>query len=178
MQFVRSALILPVFLPLLSGSGCTPAPTFPVRTYQMGDQVRLGNLVYSVFDPHWMTHLGDGASARVPESRFFVVRFSVTNSGTAEVMVPTATVTDDSGQTYTELSNGDQVPHWAGFLRRLKPAGSLEGNIVFDCMPRHYKLRIADENEQRTALIDLPLTLGAEIPEIPEIPVTSAPEKQ
>ena len=103
------------------------------------------------------------------------MRVSITNSGPNEVIVPIMSVTDDSGKTYTELSNGDQVPQWIGYLRSIKPAESLQGNVVFDCSPRHYKMRLGDEGEQRAALVDIPLTFTAETP---EIPVPELPEKK
>lgn len=133
----------------------------------MGEKVQLGNLVYTVFESRWLTQLGEGPAARVPENRFFLVRVSVTNNGSGEAIVPVMSVTDESGAAYTELSNGDQVPDWMGLLRSVKPSESLQGNVVFDCSPRRYSLRLSDEGEQQAALVDIPLTFTAETPEIP-----------
>ena len=141
----------------------------------MGDRVQLGSLIYIAYDSQWLTHAGDGASARIPENRFFVVRVSVTNSGAGNVAIPAMTVTDDDGKVYDELPNGDQVPQWIGFVRSVKPADSLQGNVVFDCSPRRYRLKVSDENEQNSALIDIPLTFGAETPEVPS---PDLPEKK
>ncbi len=133
----------------------------------MGERVAAGSLTYNVFEDQWKAQLGEGANARVPKDRFFLVRLSVVNGGSTEVMVPTMTLVDDSGQTYTELSNGDGVTQWLGFLRRIKPADNLQGYIVFDAPPKHYLLRVSDENSQKTRDIDLPLNFASDAPDIP-----------
>ena len=157
-----------VLTTLLIAAGCASDSRLKqVRTYGMGERIDMGKFVYNVFDTQWLTHIGEGPSARVPEQRFFLVRLSITNSGGAEATVPTLTILADSGQTYTELTNGEGVPQWTGFLKRIKPAETLQGNVVFDAPPAHYKLRIADESEQRAGLVDIPLTFGSETPEIP-----------
>jgi hypothetical protein len=139
----------------------------PVRTYQMGERVNMGHIVYTVFETQWMTQLGEGPTPRVPQHRYFLVRMSATNSSNADVLVPNVTIEDDNGNTYREISNGDGVPQWMGFLRQVKPAEAAQGNVVFDAPPRHYRLRITDENEERVALIDIPLSFSAETPEVP-----------
>lgn len=158
---------LPVVLSMvLFSSGCS-TDSYSVRTYRMGDTVQLGHLVYNVYDSQWHTHLGEGPAARIPENRFFLVRVSVSNSGNSEIMVPAMTVSDEDGNTYEELAEGAQVPQWLGLLRSVRPGETKQGNIVFDCSPRNYKLRVADESEQRTALVEIPLTFTSETPEIP-----------
>jgi hypothetical protein len=137
------------------------------QTYAMGDRVELGRLTYNVFETRWLTHIGEGVSARAPQNRFFLVRVSAANSSKADLLVPSMTIEDDSGNTYTELTNGEGVPQWLGFLRQVKPAEAAQGNIAFDAPPRHYKLRIADENEQKFAYIDIPLSFEADTPEMP-----------
>jgi hypothetical protein len=171
----RRGLACAVFAAALAAPGCAPKQAATVRTYAMGERIQLGNLIYNVFESRWLTQMGEGVGARVPESRFFLVRVSITNSGPNELIVPIMSVTDDSGKTYTELSNGDQVPQWIGYLRSIKPAESLQGNAVFDCSPRRYKMKLGDEGEQRAALVDIPLTFTAETP---EIPVPELPEKK
>jgi hypothetical protein len=141
--------------------------TFPIRTFNLGERVELGHIVYVVFETQWMTHLGEGADARIPQHRFFLVRLSAVNSGGSDVTVPTMTITDDSGNTITELSDGTGVPQWTGYLRSVKPADSVQGNVLFDAPPRRYKLKITDETGDRAALVDIPLSFGSETPDIP-----------
>jgi hypothetical protein len=140
--------------------------SFPVRTYNMGERVQLGHIVYLVFETQWMTHMGDGPDARVPQHRFFMIRLSAVNSSNADVAVPAFSIQDDSGNTYNEISDGTGVPQWISYLRNVKPAESAQGNVLFDAPPRHYKLKIQDEDSEKAALIDIPLNFGAESPDI------------
>jgi hypothetical protein len=100
---------------------------------------------------------------------------SVTNSGPSDAIVPTFSISDENGKIIQELSNGDRVPQWIGFLRGVKPAETIQGYAVFDCAPRNYKVRIADETEQKIALVDIPLTFSSETP---EVPAPELPEKK
>ncbi len=172
MRFPKRVLLTAAVLALC---GCTPKPGVSVRGYALGERIQLGSLVYMVYDSQWLTQLGDGPSARIPENRFFLVRLSVTNSGPREVILPNMTVTDENGNTSAELSNGDQVPQWLGYLRSVKPAETLQGVVLFDCSPRRYGLSIGDESEQNMARVDIPLTFAAETP---EIPTPQIPDKQ
>ncbi len=169
-----SGRILACLALLLCAAGCS-TPSHSVNTYRMGDTVQLGKLVYNVYESRWLTHLGEGTAARIPRDRFFLVRMSISNAGSEEILVPAVTATDESGHTCRELENGESVPEWLGLLRPVRPGESLQGIVVFDCAPRNYKLRLADESEQRTALVDIPLTFGAEIP---ELPAPEFPEKK
>ena len=103
-------------------------------------------------------------TARVPQNRFFLIRISAVDSGNEEVLVPNPTLLDDAGNAYEELSDGEGVPQWTGFLRRVRPADSIAGNIAFDVAPKHYKLRLTDENGDKAALVDVPLDFNAESP--------------
>jgi hypothetical protein len=147
-------------------TGCTPtAPK--VATFEMGRRVSLGHLVYTVFETQWLTQLGSGADVRIPEHRFFLVRLSAVNGGSEQMAIPNLSIEDDQGNSYDELSNGEGVSQWVGYLRQAKPAESIDGNIVFDVAPRHYKLRVFDETGDHAALIDIPLNFNAESPNAP-----------
>ncbi len=146
-------------------AGCSSQGS-SARTYQMGEKLQVGKLIYNVFDTQWLTHVGEGPTARIPENRFFLVRMSVTNSGGSEVSVPGFVITDDSGKTYQELQAGEGFPNWIGFLRNLKPADTLQGNAVFDAPPGHYKLKVTDDSEQNVAYVELPLSFTSETPEV------------
>src|SRR5437763_7216367 len=143
-------------------NGCSRSDGPPVDNYLMGEKVRLGKLVYTVFETRWLTHLGDATTGRLPQNRFFLIRFSAANSGSDEAVAPALSIQDDQGRTYDEIPNGEGVPQWAGYLRNIKPAGSVQGNALFDAPPAHYKLKLSDENSVRSALIDIPLTFGAD----------------
>lgn len=147
-------------------TGCSQ-PSFPVRTYTMGEKVTLGHIVYTVFETQWLTEAGAAPAIRLPQNRFFLVRMSAANSGGSDLIVPNLAVQDDHGNSYPELQNGDGIPQYIGYLRSVSPAEAVAGNLVFDCPPGHYKLRVTDEDGERAALIDIPLNFTNETPEMP-----------
>jgi hypothetical protein len=168
MHFLQPYLAGAVLLSCLAVAACGP-PTPPEdRIHRMGERVTAGSLVYNVFEDQWKPQLGEGPDARIPKDRFFLVRLSVVNGGSADLMVPSLTLVDDSGQTYAELPNGDGVPNWAGYLRKIKPADTLQGIVLFDVPPKHYRLRVADETSQITREIDIPLAFASDVPDIPK----------
>lgn len=166
---LRRCLALPAafIAALLFGSSSCGDKEFTVRTYQMGDRVALGHLIYIVFDSQWLTQIGEDTSARIPQNRFFLVHVSVTNSGGDKIVAPTLTLEDGNGGGIPELSNGEGVPQWIGYLRQINPAESAQGNLVFDVPPKRYKLRVTDEEGDHAALVDIPLNFGNENPDIP-----------
>jgi hypothetical protein len=153
--------------PLLTSCGASEDKA-PVRTYTMGEKVTVGHIVYTVFETQWLTHIGAGPDARVPQNRFFLVRMSALNSLSTDIVVPNFTLEDDNGNTYPELSSGEGVPQYIGYLRTLKGTDTVDGNAVFDAPPRHYKMKVSDENSERTAYIDIPLNFVSETPDVPD----------
>ena len=143
--------------------------SFPVRTYTLGERIALGHLVYVVFETQWLTQIGDGVDARVPQHRFFLVRLSTVNSLGTDVILPNLVIEDDNGNTYPELSSGEGVPQYIGYLRSVKPAESAQGNALFDAPPRHYKMKITDETGDKIAYVDIPLNFVSETPDVPEL---------
>jgi hypothetical protein len=142
-------------------------------TYPIGEKVLVGHLSYTVFETQWLTQLGDPSSPRIPQNRYFLVRISIANQGSAELVPPNLAIEDDKGHTYPELSNGEAVPQWTGYLRQIKPASSVQGNLVFDAPPGHYKLKVVNEEGSHAAFIDLPFSFNSEMPGLPgadEIP--------
>jgi hypothetical protein len=167
MPFRSLLLAAGVCTALLILPGCGRDYSKTIRTFPMGERVQRGHLIYTVFETQWMTQLGEGANTRVPQHRFFLVRVSIVNSGSTDVIAPSLNLVDETGQTIPELSNGDGVPQWIGYLRNIKPAESAAGNLLFDAPPKRYNLRVSDETEEKLALIDIPLTFGGETSEMP-----------
>lgn len=149
-----------VFLPACGGEKS------PVRTYQMGEKVVLGHLSYTVYETQWLTQIGLEPSSRVPRHRFFLVRMTLFNNGGGTVVWPHVSIEDSKGNQYQEVSDGEGVPQWIGYIRQVQSRDSATGNLVFDAPPARYHLRISDEDEARFALIELPLTFAAETPEV------------
>ncbi len=176
MRHTRLIPLLAAVCAIAALGGCSRRSA-KIPAYSMGERVQVGHLIYTVFESQWLVQIGEGLGARVPQNRFFLVRLSVADSGSGELPIPAMTVEDDNGNTYTELTNGEGVPQWMGFLRQVKPAEAVQGNVVFDAPPRHYKLRVQDENEDKSAVIDIPLTFNAEMPEAPVPGSDKKPEK-
>lgn len=130
-----------------------------VGTFNMGERAQIGPLIYTVIDTRWAISLGAEPTPRIPTNRFFIINISIVNSGAEPSTVPTFTLIDDAGQAYQELDNGEGVQDWLGFVRRVRPAESAQGTIVFDVPQKRFKLRVADEQE-RFGFISIPLSLG------------------
>src|SRR5436190_498825 len=78
---------------------------------------------------------------------------------------------DDKGNTFPEVGDAtitSAVPQYIGYLRRVKPAENAQGHALFDAPPRHYKLKILDEDRERTAYVDIPLSFSSESPDVPQ----------
>jgi hypothetical protein len=150
-------LLLAATVSLLAACSDNHPGPLRVHLYALGDRIYIGHIVYQVFETQWKPALGDGPDARVPQNRFFILRFSATNSGGSNEIVPNMSLEDQNGNSYPELKDGTKVPLWVGYLRQVAPADSVQGSVVFDVAPRSYKLRLWDEDHINSALIDLPL---------------------
>lgn len=169
--FLAKAAALASLALLASCSGGT-ATHAPIRTYQMGQRVDLTPLVYAVFEKQWLAQLGSGSNAILPRNRFLTIRLTVTSGAGGESYVPAMTLVDDAGATCDEITSGDAVdaiPRWIGSLRAIKPADTLEGNVLFDCAPKHYRLKLTSE-EDKAAYVDIPLSFESESPGVEILP--------
>lgn len=149
------ALSLTLFI---FSTGCT-FKRKEVRTVQLGEKAVIGPFIYQAYETQWPISLGD----RTAKDRFFIVRLSILNAGTADTTIPSMDVVDDQGNTYTEDSNGAGVEGWLGLTRKVGVNQTEQGTIVFDVVPKHYRLRVADENDE-FMYIDIPLNLNSEEP--------------
>jgi hypothetical protein len=165
--------LLPLAAVILCLSSCAGKDT-SVPVYEMGSRVETGHLIYTVFETQWLAQVGAGDTARAPKNRFFLIRLSAVDSGGEALLVPNATLVDDHGNTVEELSDGDQIPQWLGYVRKVQPADSISGNIAFDAEPKHYRLRLTDEAGAKAALVDIPLNFNVETPDVP-IPAGTTP---
>src|SRR6185312_4447073 len=148
-------------------TACAPKSAEPVASnYQMGERATVGPLVYTVLERKWLSQAGAGVDARVPLSRFFLVGISAVNNSNSQAIMPMAVLVDDAGATYNELEDGDGFPDFLGSLRMVAPGATSRGNLAFDVPPKHYKLKLTDEEGKQVALIDLPLTFESDVPEL------------
>ncbi len=133
----------------------------PVNVFRLGEKVQVGTLIYTVLEAKWLPQIGDGPTARVPQRRFLIVHLSVTNSGGQELSLPALTVADQTGQSFDESMDGHEIPYWLGILRKMKPADTLDGTVVFDVDPKSYKLKLDDGSGPTNSMVELPLQFEA-----------------
>ena len=133
-----------------------------VRVFQMGEKAEVGPFIYQAGETHWLHTLGD----RTAKDRFFVIHISALNSSSKEATVPAFEVVDDAGNEFPELPDGTGVDNWVGITRKLPVANTLQGSIVFDVPPKHYRLKVSDENDE-FMYYDIPLSLTSEEPNHP-----------
>jgi hypothetical protein len=159
---MRIRYIYPVtaVLALLSVSCSKGTPETPPA--RMGENLRVGSLVYTVTETQWADQLGtDLAVARMPSHRFLMVRLSVTNSGGEETIIPAMSLLDVNGKIYAELTDGSGVPNWLGMIRRIKPAQTEHGSVLFDVPVNEYKLQVSydgdDPEQEIIGMVNLPL---------------------
>jgi hypothetical protein len=140
-------------------AGCSKAPKHEAKLYGAGEKAEVGSLTYNLVDSQIMQQLGDDpANPRMPQNRFVVVQVSITNAGREEASIPGMTLVDDGGQSYNELADGTGVQRWLGVLRKVGPAQTETGMIVFDAPAKHYKLKLTDEFADEDVSIDMPLS--------------------
>ena len=130
------------------------------RIYRMGERVAAGRLIYNVLETDWHVQLGEGPNPRIPNHRFLLIRLTVTNSGIEESNIPLLALVNARGETFNELSEGEGVPEWLGLLRRIKPAGTEQGRVIFDVPRGPYRLLVKDDTletePEKVALIEIP----------------------
>lgn len=146
---------------LMTGCSRTVAPD---TVHKMGEEVKAGSVVYTVMETEWRSELGEGLELKAPKHRFLVLRLSIHNAGTREVALPLLQLEGARDTSYMEVSELKGVANSLGLLRILEPGVTLRGIIVFDVPSAAYRLRISDGGgleEERTALIEIPLNFGA-----------------
>ena len=149
-------------------AGCAGQGGRQTKLYQMGEPAEAGSLVYTVLESEWHSHL---AEARMPQHSFLLLRVSVTNSGGSDVLVPPMQITAPGGAQYPELTSGEGVPEWLGTLRKLRPAETVHGRVLFDLPRGDYQLRVADDvpdpDQMSVAVIDVPLRYESQTGPLP-----------
>lgn len=140
----------------------------PPHTYQLGDRVPVGHLIYTVLEKDWANQFGQGTDARIPQNKFYQLKLTVVNSGSrdvGDVIIPNTQLVDDSGTDYPEAADGEGVKDWIGNTRQVRPNETLRGSLLFDVQPKHYKLRLYSEDEKQIAFVDLPLSFDSNTPD-------------
>ena len=139
--------------------GCSSAaPTRDVKTYGAGEKATVDHLTYSIIDTEIQPRLGDEASPRIPQNRYYLVQVSVSNGGNSDLTIPSLTLVDDSGKAYPESTDGTSVPHWLGVVRKVDSGQTEQGYVVFDAPTSHYRLKLSDETGDSDVYADIPLS--------------------
>jgi len=174
---MRSAVIS-ISLLAVTVAGCSSLSSSNNKPviYAAGDKATVGHLVYSVTDTEMAQQLGDDpATARTPQNRFYLVKVSISNSGADEQPIPAMRLVDDAGQNYTELADGTNVANWLGVVRKVGPAQTEQGVVVFDAPTKHYRLRLNDAFDDKEIAIDVPLDFVREqLKSVPLAPTAPA----
>lgn len=152
--------------------------------YSAGEKAVVGPLTYSVTDTEMTQTLGDDlATARNAQERFYLVKVTVSNSSSSDQPIPAMTLVDDQGHSIAELADGTNVPNWLGVVRKVGPAQTEQGVVLFDAPTKHYRLRLNDPFDDKEISIDVPLDFVHEqlnsIKTAPtELPDVTAPKKK
>jgi len=159
---LRVWLVASTILAVCGATGCgTREPA--LKVHAMGETVEAGSFGFQVSGSDWASRIGEGPEARTPVHRYLVIRLSAFNRSVSDLAVPLMTLVGDDGQTYPEVGNVTADPGWLGLNRKVRPNESVQGNVVFDVPPAHYRLRVADESGlNNLALIDIPLRIQSD----------------
>ena len=153
-KYVMAALFC-----LLLGPGCSKAPI--ISEYRIGDRVVTGALTYNVVEARWSSQLEAFPAARIPDRNFLLVRVVITNGGGSDASIPFLKLENSRSDTYAESNDGAGVDNWLGLLRRVAPAQTVDGWLLFDVPTSSYRLRVTDGaiEDEKVAFVTIPLTL-------------------
>jgi hypothetical protein len=155
MQTIARLCLIPLLAILW---GCSSTPERQTKIYQAGEKATVDKLTYAVIDTQIHPRLGDDPNnPRIPQNRFYVVQIATSSGNNTDVAIPSMTLVDDSGKSYTELADGSGLQHWMGVARSVSPAQTERGEILFDAPAAHYKLKLTNETDSDDVYIDLPL---------------------
>jgi hypothetical protein len=129
----------------------------------MGDRVQCGWFSYTVLELEYKSQLGEDPVAPRPKSAFIAIHLQVTSSAGATVSVPFLRLETESGEFITEVEDASALPGWFGLLRKVEPAATESGWIVFDAPPGNYGLRLSDGamDSEQFAMVRIPLRVEA-----------------
>lgn len=143
---------------LLLLSGCASSPGRQSKIFQAGEKAAVDKLTYAVIDTEFHPRLGDQTNnPRIPQNRFYAIQIAVSSGANTDTPIPSLTLIDDSGKVYSELADGSGLQHWLGVVRKVGPAQTERGEVLFDAPAAHYKLKLTDETDADDVYIDLPL---------------------
>jgi len=178
------AAVAPALLVALAlSTGCQHRDAAKLKVEAMGTSVAVGKLTYTVVESEWRDILDKGnGEQRMPQHKFLMINLTVANNGSGENAAPLLQLIDSKGETHAEVSEGDGVPEWLGYLRLLQPRESRSGRVLFDIPQGPCQLRVSsggDPESEEARLVDIPLQVIPELPHSPSLPapIEPAPSK-
>ena len=155
------AFLLPVLCLAAMTAACSRSKDISVLgTFQLGDRVQAGPLLYQASETEWRTDLG---SDRVPKDRFLLVKMSIENTGNRTIAVPGFELRSADGKSYQEvMERVEKVDNWLGMLRSVEPGKKIQGYAVFDVPVGAYSLAVSDAGDvanEKHALIKIPVEI-------------------
>lgn len=159
---VLTACLVPLLLASLTACS-DPKAAAESRTYQMGERVDVGGVVYTVLESEWRAAIGEGAGAMIPKDRFLILRVTITNGAGQPANLPFLHLEGaKQPDGVMEVDNAKGLAGWLGLVRIIPPAQTEEGKLVFDVPPASYKLRVSNgsgDNEV-TRLVEIPYNVA------------------
>jgi hypothetical protein len=157
-RFLRAALAAVCLSAVMACS--RSKDTAVLGTFQLGDRVQAGPLLYQASETEWKTDLGP---TRLPSNRFLLIKVGIYNRSEERVSVPGFELRASDGKTYPEVMERlENVPTWLGMLRSVDAGKSVEGHAVFDVPVGAYTLAVSDAGEvgnEKHALIKIPVEI-------------------
>jgi hypothetical protein len=153
-----SALLFSLILLL---SGCNSEDK-PLPMFSVGEPAPTGHLTYTVRSTEWLNQIGEAPTIKTPQNRFLAVRISVTNGSMQETLLPSLKLMGGGFDDTAEI-DASGLPEWLGTIRRVGPAMTRTGFVVFDVPRNSYRLKVSDSefDDEKAVLIDIPLQLDS-----------------
>jgi hypothetical protein len=128
----------------------------------------LGGVEHTVLTAEWRGALGEGASSRLPDNQFLVLRIALTNETDNPAEIASMRLVADDGTEYEELADGSGLFDWLGLVRTLSSKESRQGDVLFDAPRAVYKLKLAEQSadgeEINVAMVEIPVRVDETLP--------------
>lgn len=158
---VRAVLFVAMLLAMLALPSCSGLSPAQVVRGEMGQKLKVENISYTVLAADWAEALGEGATARIPNHRFLLLRIAATNESGEPAEIGSLKLIASNGTEYGEVANGADVAEWLGMARELSAKESKLGVVLFDAPKAVYELQVADAfydgESGSAALIQIPI---------------------
>lgn len=140
----------------------------PVKYGRMGEAMVLGGVEHTVLMAEWRGSIGEGASSRLPNNQFLVLRIALTNETDSPAEIASMRLVAEDGSEYEELADGSGLVDWLGLVRTLSSKENRQGDVLFDAPRSVYKLKLSehsiDGEEINVAMVEIPVRVDQMLP--------------